>query len=166
MRIRRILLVHPTRSIRALIKKYVFAELSDVEFVETENGESTLSELHMNPFDVIVSTADLSDMAVTDLKSQLGGTQHNAATPFIVLSEDEQGKDVASLQQSGFDHVVDLRMRPTHLIQTINTACNPRNWRKDQRYYIPGAKIFLQVSHVALETSLINISRGGCWWIC
>jgi hypothetical protein len=31
MRIRKLLLVHPGRSIRALIKKYIFAELSDIE---------------------------------------------------------------------------------------------------------------------------------------
>lgn len=161
MRMRNILLVHPTRSIRALIKKYVFAELGDVEFVEAENGENALAELNMNPFDTVVATAELRDIPSAELRAKMAETTHNAATPFIVLSEDENGADQKKLLQQGFEHVVQIRVRPAELIQKINAVCNPRSWRRDRRYYIPKTKVILQADTTQIEGSLINISRGG-----
>lgn len=161
MRMRHILLVHPTRSIRALIKKYVFAELSDVEFVESENGENAVAELNMNPFDVVVATAEKIDITAVELRAKMLETNHNEATPFIILSEDENGADHAALAQQGFEHVVQIRVRPGDLIRKINQVCNPRQWRKDKRYYIPNTKVIIDAAGQQSEGSLINISRGG-----
>jgi CheY-like chemotaxis protein len=161
MRIRQILLVHPNRSIRALIKKYVFAELSDVEFFETENGSDALTELNMNPFDVVIVTTSLIDMPAVELKAKLARTAHNEMTPVIVLSEDDNGTDLQRLMQLGFQHVVLLRVRPADLIAKINEACDPRMWRKDKRYYIPRAEVLIDVRGQTMEATLINISRGG-----
>lgn len=161
MRIRQILLVHPNRSIRALIKKFVFAELSDVEFFETENGSDALNELNMNPFDVVIVTTSLIDMPAVELKAKLAQTAHNEMTPFIVLSEDDNGTDRQRLMQLGFQHVVLLRVRPADLIAQINEACDPRKWRKDKRYYIPKAEVLIDARGQTMEATLINISRGG-----
>lgn len=161
MRIRQILLVHPNRSIRALIKKYVFAELSDVEFFETENGCNALTELNMNPFDVVIVTTGLIDIPAIELKAKLTQTAHNEMTPFIVLSEDDNGTDRQRLMQLGFQHVVLLRVRPADLIVKINEACDPRKWRKDKRYYIPKAEVLIDTRGQAMDATLINISRGG-----
>lgn len=161
MRMRHILLVHPTRSIRALIKKYVFAELGDVEFVEAENGENAIAELNMNAFDTVVATTELLDMPAAQLRTKMAETNHNTATPFIALSEDENGNNQETLSQLGFEHVVQIRVRPAELIQKINAVCNPRQWRKDKRYYLPNTKVVLQTGEIQYEGSLINISRGG-----
>ncbi|MFZ1986265.1 MAG: PilZ domain-containing protein [Desulfatitalea sp.] len=161
MRIRQILLVHPNRSTRALIKKYVFAELSDVEFFETENGCNALTELNMNPFDVVIVTTGLIDIPAIELKAKLAETTHNEMTPFIVLSEDENGTDHHRLTQLGFQHVVLLRVRPADLIAKINEVCDPRKWRKDKRYYIAKAEVLINARSQAMDATLINISRGG-----
>lgn len=160
MRMRQILLAHPTRSIRALIKKYVFSELGDIEFVEAENGKTALAELEMHSFDVVVA-AEMQDIAAVELKAKLGQTQYNAGTPFIMLSEDESGQDLEMLAQQGFEHVVQLRVRPADLIRTINKVCNPRHWRKDRRYYIPNTKVVVDTASVRFEGTLINVSQGG-----
>ncbi|MBI5897132.1 MAG: response regulator [Desulfobacterales bacterium] len=161
MRIRQILLVHPNRSTRALIKKYIFSELSDVEFFECDNGCSALADLNMNPFDVVIVTTRLIDMPAIELKSKLAETAHNEMTPFIILSEDENGDDRQRLQQLGFQHVVALRVRPAGLIEKINEVCDPRMWRKDKRFYIPKTDVLIDVQGHSMEASLINISRGG-----
>ncbi|MBI5063529.1 MAG: response regulator, partial [Desulfatitalea sp.] len=145
MRIRQILLVHPNRSTRALIKKYIFSELSDVEFFECDNGCSALADLNMNPFDVVIVTTRLIDMPAIELKSKLAETAHNEMTPFIILSEDENGDDRQRLQQLGFQHVVALRVRPAGLIEKINEVCDPRMWRKDKRFYIPKTDVLIDV---------------------
>ncbi len=161
MRIRQILLIHPNRSTRALIKKYIFSELSDVEFFESDNGCHALCELNMNPFDVVIVTTRLIDMPAVELKAKLAETAHNEMTPFIILSEDENGDDQLRLRQLGFQHVVALRVRPADLIEKINEVCDPRKWRKDQRFYIPQTKVWIDVQGVSMEASMINISRGG-----
>jgi len=161
MRIRNILLVHPTRSIRALIKKYVFAELGDVEFAESDNGRNAMVELNMNPFNMVILTSDLSDMTALELKASCAETSHNAFTPFVILSEDDNGADIEELAQQGFEHVVKIRVRPADLIQKINQVCNPRQWRQDNRYYLPNTKVIVNAAEYRMEGSLINISRGG-----
>lgn len=161
MRIRQILLVHPNRSTRALIKKFIFSELSDVEFFECDNGCAALGELNMNPFDLVLITTRMLDMPAEELKSKLAETAHNELTPLIVLSEEENGDDQDRLHQLGFKHVVALRVRPAELIEKINQVCDPRMWRKDKRFYIPKTEVSIDVQGNALPASLINISRGG-----
>jgi hypothetical protein len=57
--------------------------------------------------------------------------------------------------------VVQIRVRPADLIQKINEVCNPRQWRRDKRYYIPDTKVILEDDASRVEGSLINISQGG-----
>ena len=161
MRFRQILLVHPNRSTRALIKKYIFSELSDVEFFECENGCNALGELNVNPFDVVIVTTRLIDMPAPELKSKLAESPHNEMTPFIILSEEENGDDQQRLHELGFKHVVALRVRPAELIEKINEVCDPRMWRKDKRFYIPKTDVRIDVQGNSMGASLINISRGG-----
>ncbi len=161
MRIRQILLIHPKRSIRALIKKFVFAELSDTEILETENCETALAELNKRPFDVVIANGQLVDMTAGDLKISLAQTNHNSKTPFIILIEDENDADEDVLIQKGFEHIVHIRVRPADLIEKINHLCNPRAWRRDTRYHLPDANVTIDIWGTKTEATLINISKGG-----
>lgn len=161
MRIRKVLLVHPSRSIRALIKKYVFAELSDIEITEARDGRQALDHISDKVFDVIVSTDQLKDMGLMEFKSNQESTAHNGYTPLIVISESESEHDRNKLLQQGFDRVVQIRVRPADLIKKINAVCNPRDWRRDARYHIPNALAVISTQKHEYEASLINISMGG-----
>lgn len=161
MRIRKVLLVHPSRSIRALIKKYILAELSDIEITEAQDGRQALDQISDRGFDVVVSTDQLKDMGLMEFKSSQESTEHNDHTPLIVISESESAHDRNKLLQQGFDRVVQIRVRPADLIKKINAACNPRDWRRDARYHIPNALAFISTQKHAYEASLINISMGG-----
>jgi len=161
MRMRQILLIHPHRSTRALIKKYIFSELSDIECFECDNGCNALGELNMHPFDVVIVTTRLIDMPAFELKSKLAESRRNEMTPFVILSEEENGDDRQRLHQLGFKHVVPLRVRPAELIEKINEVCDPRMWRKDKRFYIPKTDVVIDVQGNSMGASLVNISRGG-----
>jgi DNA-binding NarL/FixJ family response regulator len=166
MRIRQILLIHPARSIRGLIKKYVFAELCDIAFRETESGQEAFSELCLHSFDVVIVSAGLKDMTPAELSTRMAETDHNADTPCIVLSEDENGMDIGEFMRQGLEHVVMMRVRPADLIRKINQVCNPRDWRKDKRFYIPQAEVAVYLrdhdsQEQRVEGTMINISRGG-----
>jgi DNA-binding response OmpR family regulator len=161
MRIRKLLLIHPKRSIRGLIRKYLFSELSDIEIFEAENGCKALEQMVSRSFDVVVSTDGLKDLSAIELKTRQLCIAANARTPFIIISEDESDQSLDELIQQGFDHVVQIRIRPSDLIYKINKLCNPREWRRDTRYHIPGMAVTLDLRHIKVEAFPINISRGG-----
>jgi len=161
MRIRRLLLIHPKRSIRGLIRKYVYSELSDIEISEAENGCKALEHMVSRKFDVVVATEGLKDLSAIELKTRQLCIAANARTPFIIISEDESDLMRDELLRQGFDHVVQIRVRPSDLIHKINKLCNPRDWRQDTRYHIPGMAVTLDLQHIQVEAFPINISRGG-----
>jgi CheY-like chemotaxis protein len=161
MRIRKLLLVHPGRSIRGLITKYVYAELSDIDIVEAENCKQALEHLTKQKFDIVACTDQLKDMQLMDLKTKQQETPSNSRTPFVVISESESGHTRNHLVSRGFEHVVQIRVRPADLILKINKLCDPRNWRRDTRYHIPSMRVTVNMHENAIEAFLINISMGG-----
>ena len=161
MRIRKLLLVHPGRSIRGLIKKYVYAELSDIEIIEAESGRQAIERLAAQRFDIVACTDQLKDMELTVLKAQEQETPVNRRTPFVVVSESESAHARNELVSQGFDHVVQIRVRPVDLILKINKLCDPRNWRRDTRYHIPSMRVAIQMHQHTVNALLINISLGG-----
>jgi CheY-like chemotaxis protein len=161
MRIRKLLLIYPGRSIRSLITKYVYAELSDIDIIEAETGREALEQLAAQRFDIVACTDQLKDMELKDLKNQQRETPTNKDTPFVVLSESESAHTRNDLVSRGFDHVVQIRVRPSDLILKINKLCDPRNWRRDARYHIPSMRVTIRMHQHAMEAFLINISMGG-----
>ncbi len=161
MRVRKLLLIHPKRSTRALIKKYIFSELSDIETLEAEGGPNALHLINTEAFDVIVTADRLKAMELIRLKEKQMASQANAQTPLIVISESESNHHRNELAQQGFDRVVQIRMRPADLIQKINAVCNPRDWRKDDRYHLPGVGVLVNMADLTIDATLINLSKGG-----
>ena len=161
MRIRQILLAHTSRAFRGLIKKYVFSELNDTEITDAGNMEETLIQIHRHPFDVVLVSTSLNDMPIADFKTRMARSELNAQTPLIVLAEHDSDNRYADLIRQGFEHVVYIRLRPGDLIKTLNKVCNPRAWRKDERYHIPNARVLIYQGEAESEARVINISRGG-----
>jgi len=161
MRIRKLLLIHPGRSIRSLITKYVYAELSDIDIIEVEGGHQAIDQMAAQRFDIVACTDQLKDMALMDLKIQQRESPTNKDTPFVVVSESESAHARNDLAARGFDHVVQIRVRPADLIHKINRLCDPRNWRRDTRYHIPSMRVTIRMQQHAMEAFLINISMGG-----
>ena len=161
MRIRKLLLIHPKRSIRALIKKYIFAELSDIEISQADSGQTALNRSNPKSYDVIICTEQLKDTGLREFKTDLEATATNGHTPLIIISESESAHVRNNLVQQGFDRVVQIRLRPADLIKKINAVCDPRQWRKDARYHIPNASVIISTQRHINEATLINISNGG-----
>lgn len=163
MRIRKILLVHPTRSSRGLIKKYIFSELNDTEIIDAHSGQDGLEQLCNDNFDVVVASDQLKDISVTEFRTGLAKTLPNGHSPLIIISESESNHVRNELVEQGFDRVVQIRVRPADLIRKINAVCDPRAWRQDARYHIPSVDVTIRTPYAAIEASLINISMGGLY---
>lgn len=161
MRIRKILLVHPSRSTRGLIKKYIFSELNDTEIFDALNGQDALKQLSAECFDVIIASDQLKDIRLTEFRTGLTATPANGHSPLIMISESESKHVRNELVALGFDRVAQIRIRPADLIRMINAVCDPRAWRKDTRYHIPSVGVTIRTPQDAIEATLINISMGG-----
>jgi CheY-like chemotaxis protein len=154
-------MVHPVRSTRGLIKKYILAELGDIEVSEAPGGSEAVSALEAERFDVIIAADELKDMSIAQLRQELLTAIPDNALPLIVISESESPHMRDDLVAQGFDRVVQIRLRPSDLIRTINAVCDPRTWRKDTRYHLANVQATIQAQDRSAEASLINISRGG-----
>lgn len=161
MRVRKILLVHPVRSTRGLIKKYIFSELGDIEILEAQSGEEAVLMRSTTDFDVILVADQLKDMRIAEVKQAFDNSQGSYPVPLIIISESESAQVRNELVEQGFDRVVQIRLRPSDLIQKINAVCDPRSWRKDTRYHLPNVRVQIEVQAQLIDAKLINISRGG-----
>ncbi|MEJ2156670.1 MAG: hypothetical protein P8X96_15120 [Desulfobacteraceae bacterium] len=161
MRVRKLLLVHSGRSIRALIKKYIFAELSDIEIAEAGSGQEALVQLEDSPSDIIISAEHLKDMALEEFAAQLDAIKPGSRMNLIVISDSESDQAREALLQKGFRIVVQIRLRPADLIESINLVCDPRRWRKNTRYHIPDTDVIISSPYEKIEGALINFSLGG-----
>ena len=161
MQFRQILLVHPSRGFRGLIKKFVFAEFSDIEITETDTTEEALRLAGSRAFNAVLAAGDADARFTMDFMTSLKESRCNPQTPFIVLCEKECGKIPQAEQKERFEHVVHIRLRPADLIRKINEVCNPRQLRKDERFYLPNARLAVAGGDLLAEAELINISRGG-----
>ena len=161
MWIRKLLLIHSVRSTRALIKKYIYSELSDTEIAEADSGRSALAQIESTKFDVLISAEYLDDMGLDVFASKMASIKPNGRSALIVISDCESGQAREELVQQGFTHVVQTRVRPADLIQQINIVCDPRKWRKDARYHIPNATVVIDTPFQKLDAALINFSMGG-----
>ncbi len=163
MRIRKLLLIHSGRSTRALIKKYIYSELSDTEINEADSGESALSQIASGQFDVIITAEYLDDMGLDVFASELETIKPDGREFLIVISDSEDSQAREDLVQQGFEHVVQTRLRPSDLIKQVNAVCDPRKWRKDARYHIPNAAVTISTPIQKMDATLINISMGGLY---
>ena len=161
MRVRRLLLIHPTRSTRGLIKKYIFSELGDIEVSEAQCGSEAANEYKAHHFDVIIAADKLKDMSLSQFRQELLVATPDNALPLIIISESELPHARNELVEQGFDRVVQIRLRPSDLIHKINAVCDPRAWRKDTRYHLANVKATIEASDRNAEATLINISKGG-----
>lgn len=160
MRIRNFLLIHSSRSIRAMIKKFILADLDDVEIVESQNGQLALRLLAGYSFDLIICNCDLEDMPITTLRREiLEYSPRNKTTDIIALLEEDDAR--AALVKASFPHIVRMPFQPLEFISKINQVCNPRKWRKSDRFHIPDSMVTIHVWEMQAEAQMINISRGG-----
>lgn len=161
MRIRKLLLIHSGRSTRALIKKYIFAELSDTDIIEADGGLQALEQIEQKDFDIIITAERIKDMDLEAFKGRLAAALPNGLSSLIVISESEADRDRGVLVRQGFEHVVQIRVCPSDLIRKINKVCDPRKWRKDARYHISNASVVIEAPNRKFKAALINFSKGG-----
>ena len=161
MRIRQLLLVHPSQAIRAVIEKYIMAEGGDIEITTCADGQHALALLADKWFDLVVTHHALMDLPLHDIKSKFETRSKNKQLGIIALAGGTMPEDTVRLVRAGIGTFITPPIDPKDLIGKINQICDPRKWRKSERYHIPGSEVIISVWGMEAPAKLINISRGG-----
>ena len=132
-----------------------------MEITESDTIEEALNKANSQTFSAVLAAGNSDPSAARDFMKQLKDSLYNARTPFIVLCEEDCGKTSRTKHMDWFEHVVHLRLRPADLIKKIDEVCNPRQMRRDERFYLPNTTISVTGDDFQIEARLINISRGG-----
>jgi hypothetical protein len=132
-----------------------------MDIVEIENSQVALAALQEKQFNIILISNRINDISLADFQTAKTGTRTNSQTPIIVLAENDDHGLHEENDLKDFNHVVQMRARPAELINKINFLSNPRDMRKEDRYYIPNAKVSVNGAGMETDAKLINLSRGG-----
>ncbi|MFC1524139.1 hypothetical protein ACFL6N_05040 [Thermodesulfobacteriota bacterium] len=161
MRLRRILIIHGVRIFRNMLKHSILSEFSDAVVVEAAAADVALDYLESQQFSVIIADAgDIAERASATLETRKGKAVQ-PEVPVIAIIGPGAGIDSEALARKGVAHCLNIPFQPHELKTVINTACNPRSWRMDERFYIPEARVILHAKENDIEAQLINISKGG-----
>ncbi len=163
MRLRQLLIVYSSHDVFNAVKQHVLSELSDVAFTETGSGREALEYLQKKQFDAVIADTGLSDLGGQDLFNKMQETKVNEKTPFILLAPAAEVTSdfIDQLCLAGIDHYLAVPFTSKAIIGKINSVCNPRLWRANDRFHIPTAKAHLHLGHQDVEIELINLSLGG-----
>jgi CheY-like chemotaxis protein len=143
-----------------MIKKYVLAELGDVEIVESDCGSDASLKLSEHSYDLVICDSDLADMHIIDLRLEaMEASSKNEGVEFIALCGAKDGID--RLVDAGFKHIVHLPFNSEEFVKIINQIYNPRKLRQKERFHIPDSKVVIHVWGMEAEGEMINISLGG-----
>lgn len=163
MRLRHLLIVHSSKVAISAVKRYVLSEIGDITFTETTSGKEALEYLEKDPFDIVIADADLVDINGMEIYERIKASNLADKTGFILLAPKDlfTTEFIEKFQNAGIENYLAQPFSRDQIINKINTVCNPRSWRKNDRFHIPGAKATLHLDIEEIDINLINISMGG-----
>lgn len=159
MRLRRILVAHPTKIIRNMIKNQILSEFTDVVVLEAPFEARAVDFLEAHEVDVVVGEVRL--LIENGLLKGIRALPTGAQLPVIGIHVHGAPAYQAELQAEGVMCCLDIPFSSLDLKQAINVACNPRTWRSSERIHIPEVMVILHAEDRDMAATLINISRGG-----
>lgn len=161
MKQRKILIIHEIRMIRLLLKRYILSELNDATTFEAESGEEALAIINKQGIDTILCSLDLPDMNGKDVLEKRKQSDLNRNTPFIMIFPDNAEVDPQKLSSEGIEHYLNPPFNAKALSTKIDSVCNPKQWRSEERLHLPGTKAIINLANSSIETSVTNISTAG-----
>lgn len=159
MRLRRILVVHPTKIIRNMIKNQILSEFTDVVVLDAPFEARALDLLEVHEFAVVVG--DVGLLVDKGLLKNIRALPAGAELPVIGIHGPGSASHEEELKEQGVLCCLDVPFSSLDLKQAINSACNPRSWRTSERIHLPDVIVILHAQDRDMAANLINISRGG-----
>ncbi|MDH4121088.1 MAG: response regulator [Deltaproteobacteria bacterium] len=161
MRFRNILLVHPARTVREMMRSYCYGELDDVRVKEAESAQQAKTLLSEQAFHLVISALELDSMDASGILGVLRQTALNSQTPLLVVSASSDTQKLVRLQEKGIHHIQTIPVSPWDFAHKVNQLCDPRGWRGLRRIQVEGATARLHSPQGDFSTHQSNASLGG-----
>lgn len=161
MRLRNILVYNEALMIRDAIKDHLRTELNDINVRDTATLDEAIQLIEKEDFDVIVFTSDLLNEENKIFFQRLKASQYNESTPIIVMDFTPTDDKNSYLQEMGVVYFTISLSKTEQLKSLINSICNPRAWRRNERISINEVKIAIETNNETIVADVINFSRSG-----
>jgi two-component system chemotaxis response regulator CheY len=116
-----VLLVEPSRTQSAIIRKYL--EAAGVGRVAAApSGREALEAVRAGPPDAVISAMYLSDMTGVQLAQQVRGAAPAIAPGFVLISSESESREAGQLSSSGQAVVLHKPFTPQELMQALSLA--------------------------------------------
>ncbi len=161
MKLRKILIIHGSRSVRRLLKTYIVSELTDVLIFEAETPEDGAQQLQDQKFEVVICGKISNELGKTFIHKTIEETGANKDTPIIILTSTCSVENIDELIKDGVKHYLVIPFSQFELRDKINEVCEPRSWREHDRVSIPDTKAIIHMDNGDVEVDVINLSESG-----
>ncbi len=156
-----VLIIHELKWISTLIHKFLLAELTDPQITEVASTKKGLEKIQKEKFDAIICGEDQADMDGPAFYQKMLVSPLNKETPFILIVANDSKKNMKKLVDQGIKFYLNPPFTSPDLGAKVDSACNPRRQRKQERISIPGTKAFIRFEHQEVEGNVVNISMNG-----
>lgn len=121
--LRKVLLVEPSRTQSAIIRKYLQAE-GVQQVIVTASGQDALQAIRSEAPDAIVCSLHLSDMTGAQLAKQVREEKKTAAPGFVLISSEGESSEAGKLSATDKTVVLHKPFTPEQLVEALNLSAN------------------------------------------
>jgi CheY-like chemotaxis protein len=155
----RILVIHDSQTIQRILQGYFITEFSEAA-VQTATSGAALERLTGQTFDLVLCGNEMEALDACALKRVLAGTR-NQATPLLVLVFNPSPSKLRRFSEHGLEHILQPPFSPAELVRVVQSLYNPRAYRTQDRFSIPGNTALLWLAEHDISGVVVNISAGG-----
>jgi serine/threonine protein kinase len=118
---RRVVLVEPSRTQSAIIRKYLQAE-GVQHVVAVASGQEALQVVRTERPDAVISALHLSDMTGVQLAERIREENKEAAPGFVLISTESEAAEVGTLSKCGRAVQLHKPFTPAQLVEALRTV--------------------------------------------
>ncbi len=162
MSCRKILLVYGAEQVGDLVRRFLQAEMSDLEFDEAGSADGALVRLREEKYNLVLCARGVDDqLDPQQLSARMRADTHNSETPFLILTRRTENQDFLALVRQGLGHFLPMPFTPRELADQVNAAADPRAQRRSERVHLPGTEATIHFGESDVRAQVINLSGEG-----
>jgi two-component system chemotaxis response regulator CheY len=159
-----ILLVEPSRTQAAIIRKYL-QELGHGEITSTVSGQKAMELVRASLPRLVISALHLSDMTGVQLARQIRDERKAAAPGFVLISSEAESSDVGSLSKCGKAVLLHKPFTPAQLAEALKMVSGENQVEKPatgESMNLGTLRVLIVDDSAPARLHIRNVLKGLC----
>ena len=157
----KILVIHEMKLIRNMLKGKIQSEFHGVFETLAIPPQIAYAKIEDEKYEMVICGKDMIEWDDRNLYEELIKSKFNVNTPFVVLSSPLNEAEISGFKAKGIEHFLFSPLTSLSIKTKINELCNPRKWRKKERFNIPNTRVLLLHKDYFTTGKVINLSVSG-----